>query len=689
MRGLTPTVILPLLLAAGLCPAANFELELPEPDSPGDFTWLEWSTDLVKWTPVARDYGQDWQNTFPHALPLVEDGGSFTLIDAIDEAARFYRVRSADASGTTMSNEALAARFLQQSTFGPTRAAIQNFPGVESVSGFNDAPYTFFEAWIDSEIVKPVSSHRAFWRERSNPDFTGPEIDSPFPESPFEVANTEGHKIEYRVGATNFPVPGTDATNIGRNANDVDFSTRDVKRIVWYHKALTADDMLRQRVAWSLSQIFVIGELGAAQSNDTESYLAYYDIFVRHAFGNFRDILGEVTFSPRMGNYLTYLNNRKANPTTGSFPDENYAREVMQLFTIGLWELNMDGTRKLDGNNAFIPTYDTGDIEEFAKVFTGLRANTPRSNIEMSGSTNYIDPMRMQVSWHDYTAKTLLDGSTIGPYPETEQGAFDEINALLDHLFQHANTPPFIARLLIQRLTVSNPSPSYIQAVAEAFANGTYNGAGTGNRGDMTATIKAILLHPEAREPALSLDDAHGKLREPLIRLMHYARAFNVTSIQTHGFFPFNDTAEEMFQEPYNSPTVFNFYLSDHQPNGEIQERGIVAPEFEIHNDVTAIAFINALATLIDRGIEDNVGTRSYSQGALDYTYEISLADDSAALLDHLDLILTAGRLSPANRTEIQTVIDLMPTTDEEDLEDRVKIALWLFSMLPEFNVIY
>jgi uncharacterized protein (DUF1800 family) len=431
------------------------------------------------------------------------------------------------------------------------------------------------------------------------------------------------------------------------------------------------------------------------QLNATERFLVYYDIFLRHAFGNFRDILGEVTFNPCMGDYLTYLDNRKADPERGTFPDENYARELMQLFTIGLWMLNEDGTYILDINGNRIPTYDNDDIVTFASVFTGLRKQYngrsgigSQDNIEIKFG-NFVDPMRMQASWHDFSPKILLDGTSIGPFTQTAQGGIDEINTVLDHLFNHPNTPPFIARRLIQRMTVSNPSPAYIKAVAEAFSSGKWNGSGSGKRGDLKAVWKAILLHPEAREPALFADPAHGKLREPLVRLLHYARAFQITSPQTYGFFPFDALNEVIAQSPFDSPSVFNFYLPDYQPLGEVQDRDLYSPEFEITTDVTSLALANSIRTLVYKGITDEIGRRGYSQGNLDLTHEVAIADDPGALVDHLDLMLSAGRLSPENRLMLVEFLQALPGSTEGQKLNRVRKALSLFSLFPEFNVLY
>ena len=542
-------------------------------------------------------------------------------------------------------------------------------------------------------MALPVTSLRAFWRERSNPAF----IDNSS-KSPFEVAHNPayGTQLPYWTdGQTRIDPDPADAIAAGRSSNDVSFNANETKQIVWYQAAVTAPDVLRQRAAWALSQIFVLGEAGSVQLNASERFLVYYDIFLRNAFGNFRDILGEVTFNPVMGDYLTYIDNRKADPVLGTFPDENYAREVMQLFTIGLWMLNQDGTRMRNNQGQPIPTYDNDDIFEFAKIFTGLRKQYtgrsgigPSENIEVKFG-NFIDPLRMQSSWHDFSSKTLLDGSTLGPFTGNNAGAIEEINAFLDHLFNHPNTAPFIARLLIQRMTVSNPSPTYIHDVAQAFIDGQYMGIGSSQRGDLAVVFKAILLHPEAREPALAGDDGHGKLREPLMRFLHYARAFEITSPQTYGFFPFWRLNEVFGQSPFDAPSVFNFYLPEYQPIGAIQDRGLFSPEFEITTDVTSLGLANAIRTLVHEGITGEIGRRGYSQGNLNLNHEIALAEDTDALIDHLDVILTAGRMWPANRDLLSNTLNAMPGSTQANLEARVKVALSLISLFPEFNVLH
>jgi uncharacterized protein (DUF1800 family) len=695
-------ILAPFQMFSGL-PEIHVEngmLEIPLDANPTNefLNKLEWSADLHDWKPAARDFGFGWGDLYalPDKVQTGADGQTF--VHRMEESTLFFRLDAAESP--SFSNRELVSRFLQQATFGPTRDLIESFPGVDTPSGFSEFPYPHFEEWIEGQMSMEVTSLRKFWRERSNPDFVDNTTSSPF-----EVGHDPalGTQLPYLIrGEDGRPQrinpDGTEAEALGRRANDVVFNGAEVKQIVWYQAALTAPDVLRQRAAWALAQIFVIGESGSVQVQAAERWLVYYDIFLRHAFGNFRDILGDVTFNPVMGDYLTFVDNRKADASRGTFPDENYAREVMQLFTIGLWELNPDGTRVIDSEGNAVPTYDNEDILEIAKIFTGLRKQPAdragigaRENVEILFNSNYIDPMRMQASWHDFSQKTLLDGSTLGPFEQSSEGGIAEINAFLDHLFEHPNTPPFIARRLIQRLTVSNPSPAYIKDVASAFRDGLYRGSGSGQRGDLSAVFKAILLHPEAREPVLAADNTHGKLREPLVRLLHYARAFNITSPQTHGLLPFYRLDQLIAQSPFDSPSVFNFYLPDYQPAGDIQDYGLYSPEFQILTDVTAIGLANAIRTLVEDGLRQDgdgpradIGARYYSQGDLDLSFEVGLATDTEALIDHLDLILTAGRMTPQNRAILAEAIDSRTVQTE-----KVKLALSLVSLFPEFNIVY
>lgn len=700
---------------------SNDEVAIDLSDSIHPIEVLEYSDGLSEWVPVSRNYGNGWETIFPYSYSL-ESG-----VLSIPKGNEGFLRKRFESSEQNYSAMELVSEFLMQATFGPNLNSIVTFPNV-SDPNFHNNQYVNFEIWIDEQISKTPFSHRAYWRQRSDPAFTDASSQTGYLENEVGHDASLGQRLPFYRGTVKYatdnsnPLPGygglfdingdpidpnlhsnnldyrgipklgfhieNSITQTGSSWDVMGFNANDTEKLVWFEAAINAEDQLRQRVAWALSQYFVVGEPGSNHPNTTERYLNFYDIFVRKAFGNFRDILSEVTWSPHMGYYLSYIENKKANSSQGTFPDENFAREVMQLFTIGLWELNEDGTLELDNEDNAIPTYDNNDIAEFAKVFTGLRRPFDRANIEIFFG-NYIDPMRIQSNRHDFSVKTLLDDSTLGPFNQSQQGVRDDIEGLLDHLFNHKNMPPFFAKFLIQRMTVSNPSPNYIFAVADAFKTGLYNGSGSGNRGDMTSTVKAVLLHPEAREKILSFDPSHGKLREPLIRLMHLSRAFNLTSLRTYDWIYFVGLEDTILQSPYESPTVFNYYRPDYSPNGSIGDIQLNAPEFQINNDVSALHLANAFNTLINHGIVGgdfgNIGSKPYVGAELDFSYEISLSHNDQLLLDHLDLILCGGKLNPDIK---QTIADALVASNLSQL-DRVRYAVSLFVLTIEFNTLF
>ena len=768
----------------------NFRVILPDNNNPNDFKVIEWSTNLVDWELVARNYGYNWQNTFPNTETLgnVNVGLSdYQYYEkSLDNEKVFFRLSTNSVS--SLSDSHIISRFLQQATFGPTLDDINyiqsinsNIGTIPSNAALLNQPYAAFRNWISEQVnatITPISSHRAYFRERSNPQYVN-QNSSKHGTSLYEVGHDPsiGIVFDYTESDNEFwpdqnahgKMASTMTTQNGKvynyiewvsgdfygnnsqntsyveesryndwlanvdqngnprtyNPNDTEGIKGDAKKKIWYQLAIDAPDQLRQRMAWALSQILVVGEAGNIHPQNNEKWLKYYDIFVRNAFGNYRDILEEVTYSPHMAYYLTYEKNQKEE--NGIFPDENYAREIMQLFTIGLWELNNDGTFKLDNNNNLIPTYSNDEVAEFAKVFTGLdrQQNYSGTNYEAQFGRDVIQDVRIVNNWHDFSPKIDLDGNTFSNYssienmwggtpstwylqqnqndPENYPLIYDGNNAdvrndidyVLDHLFNHPNTPPFIAKRLIQRFTSSNPSPTYIEDVANAFISGyDIYGNGNGGRGDLNAVIHAILLHPEARTPSLSIDNTYGKLREPLIKFISYSRSFNLTSLNTYGLYPFAYLYDKIGQEPYLYPNVFNFYRSDFQPLGEILNNNLEAPEFQPFTDVTAVGLPNCIRWLIYQGIrrdtdDTGIGQRWYSQGDLDLSYEISIAYNNDTLIDHLDLLLTAGRLTEDNRQAIKNHLQSISGNSESNREQKVKDALWLFCILPEFNSLY
>ena len=332
----------------------------------------------------------------------------------------------------------------------------------------------------------------------------------------------------------------------GFNATTDSNTTSGIDATLW-RKLMSSPDKLRQRVAFALSELFVVSLIGLPTSWKSFAIAAYMDMLAAGAFGNFRDLLQNVTLAPAMGVYLGTQGNQKEDPATGREADENYAREVMQLFTIGLYELNNDGSLKYDGNGNPIATYDATAVTQLAQVFTGWNFNG-----YSTASPNYLQsPMVLNTKNHSTTAKSFL-GVTV---PANTDGA-TALKIALDTLFNHPNVPAFVGRQLIQRFVTSNPSPAYIGRVAGAFI-GTTGGV----RGDMKAVLTAVLLDPEASTPLGDLSTAGGKVREPIVRLAQWAHTFKVTS--TSGAWAVGDTSDPgkaLGQSPLRSPSVFNFF---------------------------------------------------------------------------------------------------------------------------------
>ncbi len=450
----------------------------------------------------------------------------------------------------------------------------------------------------------------------------------------------------------------------------------------WWQYVMDSPDLLRSRVALALSEIFVISELPQLR-NEPLALANYYDMLIDNAFGNFRDLLEDVSFHPAMGVYLTHMNNPKADPNFNRFPDENYAREVMQLFTIGLYELNADGSRKVDGAGDFIPTYDNEDIQEFAKIFTGMTwGDNFLFGRNPTREESYTVPMQMFDFWHEPGTKTLLNGMVV-PDRNPVDGLADVKDAL-DNLFNHPNVGPFIGRLLIQRLVKSNPSPEYIARVTAAFDDN-----GQGVRGDMKAFIKAILMDSEARACPNAEDAFGGMLREPMVRYTNVSRIFNAGSVEGTYRNQMIDFYNLTFQRPLGSPSVFNFFQSNYQPIGGVEENGLVAPEFQITNSVSIMGYGNELHDWVMRDY-DVMQYGSLFSGEqwtydkrvnLDLAYEIQLGEEGKIdeLLERLDLILTHGQMTDMTRSLIKNSIENIPA-HRAYLKGRTAIFLTMIS---------
>lgn len=457
----------------------------------------------------------------------------------------------------------------------------------------------------------------------------------------------------------------------------------------WWQTNMNNEDLLRQRIALALSEIFVI-----SWNSTLEDYGVglgdYYNVLARNAFGNFEDLLLEITLHPMMGGYLSHYNNPRSNPANNIHPDENYAREIMQLFTIGLHELNQDGSYILDSNGDRIPTYDNNDVKEFAKVFTGLGPSAVHDNpwgVVPDFGVNFWfakkdAPLTMYNNWHEPGEKHLLNSYTI---PSGQNGMTDVENAV-NHLFTHSNTGPFIAKRLIQRLVKSNPSAQYISRVVAAFNNTN------GVRGDMKGVIKAILLDNEARSCSWINNPNQGKLREPMMRYFNVVRQIaldNPSGLDWNIGYNFHT---QTGQAPLGAPSVFNYFLPDFSPNGSISDAGLVAPEFQIHNSVTSIGFLNEVDLWTypqwypiydtwELGIEETT---------LDFEALKYYAKDSEVLINQLDKLFTHGLLSHETRQIIKDAIDPINGT-EPDIDYmfyRVKLGLYLILISPDYAII-
>ena len=552
-----------------------------------------------------------------------------------------------------------AARFLGQATTGV------NFEQIEDLSEQG------FENWIDEQILMPEMSY----------------LDT-----------------SYMVWDHFVQAYYDEWGEIVINGNEDIFPASFYWRMAWWNNAMSGEDLLRQKVALALSEILVTSE-DSRLNADAFGMASYYDVLYSNAFGNYRDLLEEVTYHPAMGYYLSSINNSPTNEEENIHPDENYAREVMQLFTIGLYELELDGTIITDENGIEVPTYDNSDIGELARVFTGLGpAQYWAPWVDYSeeivqwgvwyNTIPYINstmPMVMFEGWHEEGIKHLLNG---GATVDGASGGQD-IDMALDILFYHSNTAPFVSKLLIQRMVKSNPSPEYIERVASVFVNN-----GEGVRGDLSAVVKAILLDDEARHCSWIEDVTSGKMREPMMRYMQMLKAFDATN-QSGKMWSVGWIADDLGQHPMTSPSVFNFFLPSYAPSGPVADSSLVAPEFELLNSAIAIKYINLISDMlfgeyymesITMADPDEIGYPWWEMGfdspedqvGLDFNNEIMLAStDAHAMVDRLNILLAGGTASSETIDTISNIIEI------EALEpaDRVKVALYLLLISPDYII--
>lgn len=572
---------------------------------------------------------------------IVTLGAGSNYVVGASNSATVLLGNETDASGPSAK---ASARFLIQAAFGPDADAA-NDPDM-TPENVEEVMALGFAGWIDQQLARPVTCLLPF--------------------------------VDWAA----------DEDNIAQ------FYT-DRKEAAWWHRAMgvtnlypggpsAQPDPLRQRMAFALSQIFVISDRLESLGVSPDGMASYYDKLLTNAFGSYRQLLFDVSTHPCMGLYLSHLMNRKADPALNRFPDENYAREIMQLFSIGLWELNQDGTRRLDTNGLPIPTYDNGDITELARVFTGLGYGGTNANGFFGAPQNLRERMKMWDVEHDCNAKTLLNGFPIparpASNPDTGAAGWADLNDALDSLFWHTNVAPFIGRQLIQRFVTSNPGTGYVARVSAAF-----NDNGAGERGDLGAVIKAVLLDPDARDPAKIHDPAFGKQREPFLRVVNFGRAFNAASQE--GIYPLDNFYMDHYEEPLKAPSVFNFYLPHYQPPGIVSAAGLAGPEFQILNAGSAISAPNYYYNAVRGGLHrwgSGIATRTVK---LDLSQETNLVTDVDALVRRLDLGLTGGTLEPRTFQIVREAVERVSTGTWDWQNERAYLAIYLVVTSPEFCV--
>lgn len=462
-------------------------------------------------------------------------------------------------------------------------------------------------------------------------------------------------------------------------------------KMAWATNVLTSPDQLRQRMAYALSQIMVVNSAGDLFEDFAQAQGSYYDLLLNNAFGAYQELLLDVALSPTMGVFLSHYNNPKADPERNIHPDENFAREIMQLFSIGLWEMHPNGSYKYDADGQYIPTYTNADIKEMAQVFTGLGDGAhdffgPVQDSDHPPST-LSTPMRMYDAHHDKSEKRLLNGVVL----PAGQSGMEDIRQAVAHLAEHSNTAPFIARALIQRFTTSNPSPAYIAHVAEVFEPNAAD--------NFQEVLKAILLYPEARSCQLSEQYSFGKLREPVLRLTSFLKAFHLEANSAADFpMALECLYDHVGQAPLEAPSVFNFYRPDYAPQGPIEQRYLVAPEFQIMTAPNTIGYINQLEQRVNRQEYTQIDCdleASSAEEAIDYGDDMAylrkmdlepwleLAEEPEALVHYLDIVLANGLLSEPTRQIIQVAIEQLSTPLE-----RFKMATYLILLSPDYIIL-
>lgn len=523
-------------------------------------------------------------------------------------------------------SKADAFRFLNQATFGATEAEAARLIALGDVN-------TSYGLWIDEQLAKPAST-----------------------------------ELPYVQAAYPNPVPG--GFNIGSlNTQRVD---------IWFQNALKGPDQLRQRVAWALSQIMVISQSSALQ-NYPYALADYYDTLARDAFGNYRKLMEDVTLHVGMGLYLNMLGNQKPDPAHNIRPDENYARELMQLFTVGLVQLNPDGSQVM-ANGAPVPTYDQSVVEGFANVYTGWKyAGAASFAASRSTLANQVLPMQAYPEQHSTISKKVLSytGAALTTIPAGQTQAQDLKDAL-DNIFNHPTVGPFISKQLIQKLVTSNPSPAYVQRVSEKFSND-----GNGVRGNLGAVVKAILLDPEAHSTTSSATT--GKTKEPLLRLTQFWRAYGAKAASGK-YLPaaVGGPSTSFGQGPLQAPSVFNFFSPFYAAPGEISDQNLLSPELQLSTEYQNTLVTNFVWT---QAINRTTAQTTLAPDAvfIDTTAETALAGDSEALVNKVADKLLGGQISADLKAQAKAQVERSSATSA--VGTRVADAIYLIVSSPEFAV--
>ena len=513
------------------------------------------------------------------------------------------------------------ARLLKQGSFGPTPAEIDRV----ATLGTN--------AWLTEQFAATASRYTP-------------------------RAYTPQTRPDNCVNDTTQPIT---ATSYCQRDNYTLFPTQ----LEFYKQAITGNDQLRQRVAWALSQFFVISVTDVSLPYGMGDY---QQMLRDNAFANFRTLLEKVTLHPAMGRFLDMANNRKGT-ATGVSPNENYAREILQLFSQGVNLLNDDGTEKKGLDGLPIEAYTQDEIKGFAKVFTGwtyptLAGATPSTG---SNTSNLAGTMEPRENYHDVGTKDLL-GSVVAP---AATSAFADVTGALDNIFNYANVPPFVSKFMIQKLVTGQPSAGYVQRIANVFKNN-----GSGVRGDMKAVVTAILTDTEARGAAKH-EPSYGHLNEPVLMITNLARAL---SAKTDGY-AFYNSGNAMAQGIFSAPSVFNYYAPDHV----VSSVGVTSPEFGIFNSTTALSRINFAQTALYGTIPVSTALHGATGTQFDWTPYTSIAADSNALLNRVNEVMFSGKLTATTRAVMKTAIDAVPVSD---LTGRARAALYLSIAAPEAQIV-